>query len=153
MFEGWFRDSAAFETQTAAGDLVCPVCGSRDIAKALMAPNIPAKGNARRGAPRDAADRTPGETETLANVPVAAGESSASETFTAAITALRALHKEIEKNCDYVGENFAEEARKIHYGETDPRGIYGEASPDEAKSLRDEGVEVMVVPRLPREDA
>ncbi|HEY4136279.1 MAG TPA: DUF1178 family protein [Alphaproteobacteria bacterium] len=166
VFEGWFRDSAAFEAQTAAGDLVCPVCGSVDIAKALMAPNISAKGNARRGARQGRADQGRAEQaaeapQTLANIPAAesaagpaaGGDAPSPESFAAAVTALRELHQAIEKNCDYVGENFAEEARKIHYGETDPRGIYGEASLEEAKELREEGVEVMAVPRLPRQDA
>jgi hypothetical protein len=159
VFEGWFRDSAAYEAQTAAGDLSCPICGSHDIAKALMAPNIPAKGNAkdeRRALAQMQPEDSEGEilSETMASTPaLSPGEGPSPELFAAAMKALRALHKDIEKNCDYVGENFAEEARKIHYGETDPRGIYGEATPDEARELREEGVEVMALPRPPQEDA
>ena len=153
VFEGWFRDSAAFEAQTAAGDLACPVCGSHDIVKALMAPNIPAKSNSRRAtAPIALADSS--VSEVMATTPaMTPGGGPSPEVFAAAMKALRALHQDIEKNCDYVGENFAEEARKIHYGETDPRGIYGEATPDEARELREEGVDVMALPRSPREDA
>jgi hypothetical protein len=154
VFEGWFRDSAAFDAQAAAGDITCPVCGSHDIAKALMAPNIPAKGNAKRE--RRAVVNVEGDvaSETMTSTPaLSPGEGPSPELFAAAMKALRALHKDIEKNCDYVGENFAEEARKIHYGESDPRGIYGEATPEEARELREEGVEVMALPRPPREDA
>ncbi len=153
VFEGWFRDSAAFDEQTAAGDLACPVCGSHDIAKALMAPNIPAKSNARRG-PAPVALTDEPASEVMATTPaMTPGEGPSPEVFAAAMKALRALHQDIEKTCDYVGENFAEEARKIHYGEADPRGIYGEATPDEARELREEGVDVMALPRPPREDA
>lgn len=159
VFEGWFRDSAAFEAQTAAGDLTCPICGSHDIAKALMAPNIPAKSNTKsERAPVAHVETADADieyaSETMASTPaLSPGEGPSPELFAAAMKALRALHKDIEKNCDYVGENFAEEARKIHYGETDPRGIYGEATPDEARELREEGVEVMSLPRPPQEDA
>jgi hypothetical protein len=66
---------------------------------------------------------------------------------------LRELREHVENNCDYVGGEFAEEARRIHYGESDPRGIYGETSDDEAKSLEDEGIEVARVPWLPRENS
>lgn len=149
VFEGWFRDSAAFEEQTAAGDLTCPVCGSHDIVKALMAPNIAAKSNARRGPAPVALTDEPANA-VMAMTP---GEGPSPKVFAAAMKALRALHQDIEKTCDYVGENFAEEARKIHYGETDPRGIYGAATPDEVRELREEGVDVMALPRPPREDA
>lgn len=154
VFEGWFRDSAAFESQVAAGDLNCPVCGSHDIVKALMAPNIPRKSNAKRERQAVVALDDEVASETMASTPaLSPGEGPSPELFAAAMKALRALHKDIEKNCDYVGENFAEEARKIHYGETDPRGIYGEATPEEARELREEGVEVMSLPRPPQEDA
>ena len=162
VFEGWFRDSAAFAAQTAAGDLTCPLCGSHDIVKALMAPNIPAKSNA-KGERRALAQVQPSAegdiasdipSETMASTPaLSPGDGPSPELFAAAMRALRALHQDIEKNCDYVGEDFAEEARKIHYGETDPRGIYGEATPDEARELREEGVDVMALPRPPHEDA
>jgi hypothetical protein len=66
---------------------------------------------------------------------------------------LEEMRRHIESNCDYVGKDFAEEARKIHYGETDPRGIYGETSDTEAKALEDEGIEVARVPWLPRENS
>lgn len=142
VFEGWFRDGAAYDEQCAAGDLSCPVCGSHKVGKAPMAPRIStgAKGEDGDGAPR----------QTFAAAPAASPQAA---TMAAAMKALRELHKEVEKSCDYVGENFAEEARKIHYGETEKRGIYGEATADEAKALSDEGIDVHALPRLPRGNA
>ena len=137
LFEGWFRDSAAFEAQASAGEIVCPNCGSTDIAKALAAPNL---ANSRK-----AADPTPTPTPRKA----AMEATNASEVR----QALRNLRKTIEDNFDYVGETFAEEARKIHYGEVDQRNIYGETSDEEAEALLDEGVEVCRVPWVRREDS
>lgn len=128
VFEAWFRDSAAYDAQAQAGDVRCPVCGSTKVEKALMAPNL-ARGKARSKASREA--------------------DSAVEQRRALIE----LRHQVEKNCDYVGDRFPEEARKIHYGECDPRGIYGESSPDEAKALDEEGVKIQRIPWLPPENA
>lgn len=130
VFEAWFPDSAAFDAQAGAGKVVCPVCGSRKVGKAPMAPRLAPRKNGEAAAPTAASAEA-------ANV----------------MRQLRDLRAEVEKNCDYVGDRFAEEARKIHYREVDPRGIYGEASPQEASDLRDEGIEVGVIPWVPREDA
>ncbi len=132
VFEAWFCDSAAYEAQAAAGWVACPVCGSKKIAKAPMAPRL-AKGGT-GGTARDAA-----ETETA----------QAAE----AMGALRELRRKIEENCDYVGPGFAEEARKIHYGETDARNIYGETSDGEAEALHEEGVSFQRIPWAPRHDS
>jgi hypothetical protein len=136
VFEAWFPDSASFSEQAAAGKVLCPVCGSRKVAKALMAPNV-ATSKERTPTPPPAA---PGRAESVA---VAEG-AKAGELR----RLLRELRGHVERNCDYVGERFAEEARKIHYGETDPRGIYGETSDSEAEALADEGIEVARVPWL-----
>jgi hypothetical protein len=122
-FEAWFRDSAAYEDQAAAGDLACPVCGSAEVSKALMAPAVSS------GPKVDAA--------------------SAAE----AMRLWRRVQNHIEKNFDHVGARFAEEARKIHHGEAEKRSIYGEATKAEAKELRDEGIDVNQIPWLPRQDA
>jgi hypothetical protein len=122
-FEGWFRNGAAFETQSAAGEIACPVCGGSEVSKAPMAPRV--------GRSRAEAAPSP-------------------EQLRKALTELRA---QVEANCDYVGERFAEEARRIHYGETDKRSIYGEASADDAKSLNDEGIEFARIPWPSRTDA
>ena len=122
-FEAWFRDGAAYEDQAAAGNLACPVCGSAEVTKALMAPAVSS---------RPKVD------------PAQAAE---------AMRVWRRVQNHIEKNFDHVGPKFAEEARKIHHGEAEKRSIYGEATKTEAKELRDEGVEVSQIPWLPRHDA
>jgi hypothetical protein len=122
-FEAWFRDSAAYEAQVAARDLACPVCGSTEVAKALMAPAL----NSR---PKIEA-------------------AQAAE----AMRLWRRVQNHIETNFDHVGPRFAEEARKIHHGEAEKRSIYGEATQAEAKELRDEGIDVNQIPWLPRHDA
>lgn len=127
IFEAWFPNSAAYEKQAKAGAVACPSCGSRKVEKAPMAPRI---GKAAK-----------------ASVPAVTAEHAE---IRQQLTELRA---KIEANCDYVGDRFAEEARRIHYGETDRRDIYGETSDDEAKELNDEGVQFARVPWLPRQDS
>ena len=124
-FEGWFRNSGDFDAQAAQGRMACPVCGSAKVGKAIMSPAI-ATGESRRG-------RFSDMRRTIAE-------------------AAKRARDYVEKNYDYVGERFPEEARKIHYGETEARGIYGEASGPEVKELLDEGVEVAPMPGLARKD-
>ena len=146
VFEAWFPDSASFAGQVEAGKVLCPVCGSRKVAKALMAPNVVStKGRAAAAPPRAGDAGTGAEAGAVAVAESAkAGELR---------RLLRELRNHVEQNCDYVGGSFAEEARKIHYGETDPRGIYGETSDAESKALEDEGIEVARVPWLPRDNS
>ncbi|MFA7431960.1 MAG: DUF1178 family protein [Rhodospirillaceae bacterium] len=129
-FDAWFRDSAAYDVQAGAGEILCPVCGVADVTKALMAPRL----GRRKGA------------ETLVPAAAAVPESKPAVMATAMGQVLRELRSVVEKNCENVGEKFAEEARKIHYGEAEPRGIYGQTTPEEAEDLRDEGVEFHTVP-------
>ncbi|MTI08657.1 DUF1178 family protein [Curvivirga aplysinae] len=118
-FEGWFKDSASFEKQQELGLLECSICGSNNVKKALSAPNISTSRSQQK---------------------------SQIEFFTKARNAMVQMRKDIESNCENVGNKFAEEARKIHYGEKEERGIYGNASADEVKELVEEGVEVAAVP-------
>jgi hypothetical protein len=118
-FEGWFKDSAGFAEQRDAGDIECPVCGDRSIEQALSRPNI-----------------SSGKTQSRA-VAEKASEMKA---------ALRRFRRHVEQTHDHVGENFAEEARKIHYGETEARPIYGDATADQAKDLVEEGVPIAPLP-------
>lgn len=123
-FDGWFPSSEGFDAQVAAGDVLCPHCGSPNVRKALMAPSIGKSiGKAAAPAPAEMAQKMS--------------------------MMMLALKKHVEENCDYVGDKFAEEARRIHYGETDRRDIYGEATPDEARELIEEGVEVAPLPVVP----
>ena len=127
-FEAWFRDNVTFDEQVAAGVVDCPVCGSKKVEKALMAPHVAKSGRA---------EKTAREMVKVAQ----------------AKKALTELRRQVEENCDYVGPTFAEEARKIHYGESDERSIYGETSNEEAKALDEEGVKVQRIPWLPRENS
>jgi len=120
-FEAWFRDGAAYESQAAAGAISCPVCGDSAVSKAPMAPRlVHSRGEP---APPDP-DRVAGEVR----------------------RALLLIKKQVEENCDYVGDRFPEEARRIHYGEAEIRPIYGEATRDEARDLTEEGVAVCPLP-------
>lgn len=141
-FEGWFRNADAFDAQRGAGTLECPVCGSVDVGKALMAPNISSAKGREVTVPVPAA-QPPAEVRAMHPLAKQAAEMKRQ---------LRALRQVVEENCDYVGPRFAEEARKIHYGEVDARGIYGESTPEESERLKDEGIEFGSVPWV-RDDA
>lgn len=127
-FESWFRNSGAVEKLIKAGQVVCPVCGSKKVQKAPMAPRIGKSSSA------DEAPQVKSENPELA---------AAMEKAAAAFTELRTV---IEKNFEHVGDKFPEEARRIHYGESKKRGIYGDASKEETEALREEGIEVHAIP-------
>jgi hypothetical protein len=147
-FDGWFKDSDNFDRQAARKLVSCPVCASTKIRRALMAPGIRKKTNA---PPIIDAD-----THLPAPPPQASPRSNQKaggimpDQVRAALLKLRA---EVEKNCDYVGPNFAEEARRIHNGEAQPRGIYGESTEAEAEALADDGIGIAQIPWLPRADS
>lgn len=138
-FDAWFRDSAAYDKQAGASLLACPTCGSSSISKALMAPNVSSS--------KKKNDSQPTHSNTVPAVNEVPPE------MIEIRQKLAALRSEVESNFDYVGKDFAEEARKIHYGETDPHGIYGETSSTEAEALRDEGIDFGAIPWLPKSDA
>ena len=119
-FEGWFPDSKAFDRQRRKGVVECPSCGSTTVEKALQAPAV---ATSRKS---DAA--------------------KAKKHMAVAMSAMQDMRRQVEKNCEHVGDNFAEEARKIHYGEEKKRDIYGQTSADEARELHEEGVEFGVIP-------
>jgi len=123
-FEGWFRDGDRFEAQQKAGEIACPECGNTSVEKAVMAPRV---GRSREAMP------------TLSPTQ-----------FRAALVEMR---RQIETHCDYVGNRFAEEARRIHYGEIDGHSIYGEASEDESRELADEGISFGRIPWVPTTDS
>ncbi|HAC56765.1 MAG TPA: DUF1178 domain-containing protein [Rhodobiaceae bacterium] len=130
-FDGWFPSSDGFDAQVASGDVLCPHCGSPKVRKALMAPRI-GKSIGKKSAASEVAASAPAELAQKMSM------------------MMLALKKHVEENCDYVGDAFAEEARRIHYGETEHRDIYGEATLDEARELIEEGVEVTPLPLTPR---
>jgi len=138
-FDSWLRDSEAFEAQRARGLLACPSCGSTAIEKAIMAPRVARKDRSGAASRADAPADAPR--------PVAL----VSPQEAALRAKLKDLRAELTKNSDYVGPNFAEEARKIHYGETGHRSIHGEATPDDARALYEDGIEFHPLPGLPEE--
>jgi hypothetical protein len=145
-FDGWFKDSAAFEKQAELALVTCPECGDSRVNRALMAPSI--------GRKRATVDQT-GEPETP---PAPAPEPAppVPEKAVAMPDQLRAvlqrIRAEVERTADYVGPTFADEARRIHRGETEQRNIYGESTPEQAEALADEGIEVARIPWVPRAD-
>ncbi len=142
-FDGWFANSEGFESQASRGLIVCPVCSNTHITRALMTPGIPRKGEKRQEQTEAAADPLPGPVS-----PAAGGVIP-----DAVRAALQRLRQEVEKNCEYVGSEFAEEARRIHHGEADRRGIYGESSEEEAEALADEGIDIARIPWVRRTDS
>ena len=140
-FEGWFASGAAFDRQAKQGRLACPTCGSRKIAKALMTPRIAKTAKSKR-APKTR--EAPAEEMSKPQMHRVAAHAELA-------AAMRKVRAEIEAKSDYVGPWFPEEARKIHYEETPARGIYGEATADEAKALSDEGIEFFPLPSLPED--
>jgi hypothetical protein len=143
-FESWFQSSSAYEAQEKRKLVNCPVCGSAKVERGIMAPQIVSK----RG--RESAEAAPAPataTTTEVAAPASTPLMMAQERELRA--KLKELREHIVKNADNVGERFPNEARKMHYGDIEHRPIYGEASPEEARALIDEGVEVTPLPVLP----
>lgn len=141
-FEGWFRDGAAFERQAAEGAISCPTCGDSVVRKAMMAPAVV------RSVARVAAPPMP-EAVPAAPTPAAMPEHVKAAMM---VAMLRQVRRHVEQNFENVGERFPEEARRMHYGEIEEREIFGQATPDEARDLQDEGIPVRVLPDLPELD-
>lgn len=141
-FESWFANSAAYDKQAKRGLVACPVCNSVKVEKAIMAPRL---SGTRKRAKADIEAPAP------ASVPDKAPVAVMSPMETELRAKLKELREHIVKNSDNVGEKFPEEARKMHYGETEHRSIYGVASLDDAKSLAEEGIDVHPIPTLPDE--
>ncbi len=133
-FEAWFLDGATYDRQAAAGDVSCPYCGTAKVAKAPMAPRLATR----------AGDRAPAPTGD------APAEARATEVAAKILGAVEGIREHVEENFDYVGDEFADEARRIRKGEAEERGIYGEATPSEADALDDEGIKVYPLPFLRR---
>ncbi|MBY6262449.1 DUF1178 family protein [Azospirillum sp. 412522] len=183
QFEAWFRNGAAYDEQAAAHQIACPICGDSVVGKAPMAPRIAkgvakAADRAREQAEAGAANAPPAAAPAAmsnalpailpAPVPAPVPLPNAADMVAALPPSLNDAQREavaevmrqltevrrsVEKNCDYVGDRFAEEARRIHYGESDPRGIYGEASDEEVAELHEEGVTFHRIPWIPRTDS
>ena len=146
-FESWFANSAAYDKQVKRGLVDCPICGSIKVDKAIMAPRL-----GRSGKPIDMPQAPP-------EVPLPAAAPAEAPAPVAMMSPqerefrgkLKELRDHLTRNAENVGRKFPEEARKMHYGEIDHRSIYGEASPQEAKDLHEEGIEFHPLPVLPDE--
>jgi hypothetical protein len=144
-FESWFQNSAAYDKQAKRALVTCPFCGSAKVEKAIMAPRLARSDDAEPAPPTLPAPMPPASPATAAKAPVAMMSPPERELR----QKLKELRDHVTKNASYVGPRFPEEARKIHYGETEHRSIYGEASPEEAKQLHEEGIEFHPLPILP----
>ena len=145
-FDSWFKDGKTYERQEKRSLIGCPACGSAKITRAPMAPRI-GKGGKRAEAPVEApAETTPKQPATPDPQMAALAQAMPKEMR----ETLLKLREQVEKNLEPVGEKFAEEARKIHYGESDKRGIYGQTTDEEAEALADEGIEFGRLPWIPR---
>ena len=170
-FDGWFRSNDDFDRQAAAGLVECPVCGSGDVEKALMRPAI-AKGETERppfeaAATDDGASGGNGEVRTGTAVVPSGGPTATpspptpqhphanlpapSAEMVRAFAALQQIARKVRAEADYVGKSFAEEARRIHYGESESRQIYGEASKREVEGLQEEGITALPLVPLPED--
>jgi len=143
-FESWFQSSSAYDSQVKRKLVTCPACGSAKVEKAIMAPQIVSRKGRDSAAPAPApAPAAPTEVTAPGSTPLMMAQERELR------AKLKELRDHIVKNADNVGERFPNEARKMHYGDIEHRPIYGEASPDEARALIDEGVEVSPLPVLP----
>jgi hypothetical protein len=132
-FDGWFADSAAYDKLARKKLVECTHCGSLKVEKQIMAPGIPMKSNRK------------------ADAPVKLSTPPTDPRMREMVQMMRELRQHVETNAENVGDKFAEEARKIHYKESEERGIYGHATADDAKALIEEGISVMPLPRLPED--
>jgi hypothetical protein len=135
-FEAWFRSSNSYDRQAKRGQIACPECNATDVSKAIMAPGLATRSED-AGSARDAS--------------VAHEAAKHAEARREFLALMRKVRRDVEANADYVGPKFAEEARKIHYEETERRGIYGEATSEEAHALKEEGIDFLPLPRLPED--
>ena len=133
VFEAWFGSSADYEAQQARGLIACPVCGDAAVTKAVMAPAVAAKGNRRAVAPRP-------------DTPAPAASGVDMEKMQALVEAVAKAQQKLLADSTWVGRDFADQARAMHYGEQDRASIHGEVAPAEAKALIAEGVEVAPLP-------
>jgi hypothetical protein len=154
-FESWFAGSAAYDKQARRGLVECPVCGSARVEKALMTPRL---ARTRKSTPAEPAVPDMAVPDTA--LPAAPGPATPGPPAPVAVispqeqelrTKLREFREHLVKNAENVGQQFPEEARKMHYGEKEHRSIYGTASPDDAKALHEEGIEFAPLPVLPDE--
>lgn len=157
-FDSWFQSASAYDKLQAAGLVCCAHCGSSKVEKVLMAPAVrPARNAQDRAAEQaeraDAGAQTAGQTSdkpTKLPEPVPQGTASLATPSSEVEAMLQEMRRQVEATSEYVGSSFAKEARAMHLGETEEKSIYGEAKPEEAKALFEEGIPVLPLPFLPK---
>ncbi len=142
-FEGWFSSSNDFDSQKKRDLVRCPFCNTGNVSKNLMAPSVTTS-KSKTNAPVEAKNND-------ANNSIVAANAELPERQKQLLEKMREVRSQLQENAEDVGSKFADEARKIHYGESEKRGIYGQASQQEVSSLIDEGVEVLPLPVLPED--
>jgi hypothetical protein len=150
-FESWFQDSAAYDKQRKRGLVSCPVCGETKVDKAIMSPRLAGAKKRGHAAPPTETPAPASDASVAARADAKAPVAIMSPQEREFRQKLRELREHLTKNADYVGQKFPDEARKMHYGDIDHRSIYGEASPQDAKELHEEGIEFHPLPVLPDE--
>ena len=145
-FEAWFGSSAEYDRQLAAGLISCALCDDTSITKGLMSPNLGVKGNKKT----DQTPAAPPQHKSEVAAP-ALSQQEVVEKTAELIGQMRALKQQVEKRFDNVGDAFADTARRIHYGDEEDRGIYGNASKEDVEDLIDEGITVFPLPDLPKD--
>jgi hypothetical protein len=148
-FDGWYKDSAAFDRLAKRGLVTCPACGDTKVERALMAPAVATRAALPVPLPAPATPVAAQPSGPPSGPPTAMAGGPMPDQVRAMLQRMRA---EVEKHCDYVGPAFADEARKIHRGESEQRGIYGETTPDQAEALSEDGIEFSRIPWVPRAD-
>ncbi|MDZ5646552.1 DUF1178 family protein [Nitrospirillum sp. BR 11828] len=155
-FDVWFRNADACDQQLAAGEVACAVCGDHGVSKAPMAPRI-AKGRAKGQGGRVEEEPAPvpaaAPPQPAPEVTPAVMAEAAAQGPAAVLSLLREMRRQVEANATHVGDRFAEEARKIHYGEAEAKPIYGQTTDEEAAELEDEGVTFARIPWVPKHDS
>jgi hypothetical protein len=166
-FEGWFQNAEAYDKQFALGAIACPVCETTSVKKALMTPSLASPKMRKTPAERAPSTSVPSNTNQQTGMAPIASPSGAPalakspekpsektpekvvEQMAELMSELRQLQRKIRSECRDVGNDFAEEARKMHYGEAEPEGIYGHATEEERSELDDEGIDIVELPLLP----
>lgn len=156
VFEAWFKNSDTFEMQADAGQIECPLCGGREIRKSLMAPNIAAKGNSSFSEMDETIEVDPSRSVAVSAHTPTNMEVNAEDVKRALDhmhDTMSKFRRQVEENCEYVGDDFAEEVRDIHYGKSQERGIYGETTLEETQELLEEGIDILPVPGASKLDS
>ena len=151
-FEAWFGSSTAYDRQAKKGQVECPDCGSKKVTKAMMAPRVATRGRMAEAEVQLESTKSPPDAPVASSAPASPEAVQRAEMQRQFLSMMRQVRDEVEKKAEYVGPRFADEARKIHHKETQARGIWGEATLEEARELSEDGIDCLPLPRLPEDN-